>query len=213
MITLWVSCVFLAAGTLDWVWGWVYIVLYASSMSAIGMILKRHNPELIEARMRFLRTDTKPFDKVFMAIYVPLMYGQNVVCGLDAVRYGWAPLPAALAYPGVVLYVAGMALMTWSMVVNRHAESTVRIQTDRGHTVVSTGPYRWVRHPMYVGMLTMHLGTPLVLGSAWGLAITGLIIALLVWRTAREDRALQGELPGYTEYASRTRYRLVPQVW
>ena len=99
------------------------------------------------------------------------------------------------------------------MVVNPYAESSVRIQTDRGQTVVTSGPYRFVRHPMYVGIILMSLANPLVWGSAWALAMSGVLILLFLWRTAKEDQTLRRELPGYDEYAAQTRYRLLPGVW
>ncbi len=210
---LWLAGIFGAAGTLDWGRGWVYVALNGAGMAAVGIILRRFNPELLEARMQWRRKDTKPFDRIFMAVYAPLAYLQNVVAGVDAVRYGWSSVPVGWAYAGVALLFLGYFLVARVMAVNQHAETTVRIQKDRGHTVVSTGPYRWVRHPMYVGMMLMHLGAPLILGSLWALALTGLIIPLVIWRTALEDRTLQRELEGYREYASKTPYRLVPNLW
>jgi protein-S-isoprenylcysteine O-methyltransferase Ste14 len=103
--------------------------------------------------------------------------------------------------------------MAWSMAVNRHAETTVRIQTDREHTVLATGPYRFVRHPMYVGAMLLYAGSALVLGSFWALVTAGLIAAALVVRTSLEERTLRRELPGYEDFTSRTRYRLIPGVW
>jgi protein-S-isoprenylcysteine O-methyltransferase Ste14 len=116
-------------------------------------------------------------------------------------------------YPGVIVFALAMALVGWTLAVNRHAETTVRIQTDRGHAVVTWGPYRFVRHPMYVGAIFMYAGTPLVWGSVAALGISSAIILLFVWRTVLEDRMLQRELPGYVEYAARTRFRLIPGLW
>jgi protein-S-isoprenylcysteine O-methyltransferase Ste14 len=213
LTVLWLAGIFGAAGTLNWVRGWVYVALNGGGMAAVGILLRRFNPELLEARMRWRRKDTKPFDRIFMAVYAPLAYLQNVVAGVDAVRYRWSSVPVEWAYVGAALLFLGYVLVARVMVVNQHAETTVRIQKDRGHTVVSAGPYRWVRHPMYVGMMLMHLGAPLILGSLWALALTGVIVPLVVWRTALEDRTLQRELEGYREYASKTPYRLVPNLW
>ena len=123
-----------------------------------------------------------------------------------AVTSGWL-------IPGAFLFAAAMSLIAWTLAVNRHAETTVRIQTDRGHAVVTTGPYRFVRHPMYAGAIVMYVTTPLIWGSGVALAISAAIIALLIWRTGMEDRTLQRELPGYSEYAARTRFRLAPGIW
>jgi protein-S-isoprenylcysteine O-methyltransferase Ste14 len=106
-----------------------------------------------------------------------------------------------------------MALITWAMMANPHAETTVRIQTDRDHKAVTSGPYRIVRHPMYVGAILMYPAAALMFGSMWALAISGLIAILFVWRTALEDRTLRRELPGYEEFAALTRYRLIPGLW
>jgi protein-S-isoprenylcysteine O-methyltransferase Ste14 len=132
---------------------------------------------------------------------------------MDAVRFGWWPISPFWLVPGILLFVFGMILVTWVLSVNRHAETTVRIQTDRDHQVVTGGPYRFVRHPMYAGAIVMLLGTPLVWGSGAAMAVSLAIIALFVWRTAMEDRTLHRELGGYSDYARVTVYRLVPGLW
>ena len=136
-----------------------------------------------------------------------------IVCGLD-VRWSWSPevgLPVHLA--GLALMVLGFAIISWAMVSNPFFSGAVRIQSERGHTVASGGPYRYVRHPGYVGMI-LHFGSlALVLGSLWALLPALINVALFILRTALEDRTLQAELPGYREYAAQTRYRLLPGVW
>jgi len=106
-----------------------------------------------------------------------------------------------------------LALITWVMLVNPFAEKTVRIQTDRGHTVVTSGPYRFVRHPMYVGLILLFVSTTFVWGSVWALRLTAIMAVLIIWRTACEDRTLRQDLPGYEQYAGVTRYRLLPGLW
>jgi len=212
-VSAWLLSLFGSAGRWDWTRGWIYAVLYGGGMTLIGVVIRRANPELLEARARIRRKDTKPFDKVFIAIYFPLTLVQPAVAGLDVVRFGWSEMPESTIYAGIPLLLVGMALIGWTMLVNRHAETTVRIQHDRGHTVVDRGPYRFVRHPMYVGANLMHVGTALVLGSWWALAVAGVILLLFIWRTAMEDRTLRRELPGYEDYAARTRFRLLPGVW
>ena len=212
-IVLWFGALFGGAGRLDWTRGWIYVVLYAGGMSAIGVIVRRVNPELLKARARWHLTNTKRFDKMFLAVYFPLTYIQPAVAGMDAARFGWSRMPFWLVYPGAVLLLLSLALIGWAMAVNRHAESTVRIQTDRGHSVVASGPYRVVRHPMYVGAILMHAATALILGSVWALALAGVIMVLYLWRTALEDKTLLRELAGYGEYSARTCFRLVPGVW
>ena len=136
-----------------------------------------------------------------------------VLSGFDAVRYRWTSMPGWLLPIGAALHFAGLGPVLWTILSNPHAETTVRIQTDRGHRVVSTGPYRFVRHPMYVGIIVMFLGWPLILGSWVGLAVAGGIAALFFVRTALEDATLRRELEGYEAFCRETRYRLVPGMW
>jgi protein-S-isoprenylcysteine O-methyltransferase Ste14 len=170
------------------------------------------NPELIAERWK-RRKDTKRFDKVFGAIYLPAMIALPVVAGLDATRFGWAPLPSWTVWPGVLLVALSIPPVAWAMATNPHLEATVRIQHDRGHKVITIGPYAIVRHPMYVGGILSMAGAPLALGSAWAYVPAGCAALVFVIRTALEDRTLRRELPGYEQYARRTRYRLAPGVW
>jgi len=129
------------------------------------------------------------------------------------VRYHWSSMPFVFVYVGAILFALAMVLIAWVMVVNPFAETSVRIQTDRGHTVITSGPYRIVRHPMYLGAILMYTATSLVWGSVWALALAAVMTGLMIWRTSREDRTLRQELAGYEEYSSRTRYRLLPGLW
>jgi protein-S-isoprenylcysteine O-methyltransferase Ste14 len=210
---LWIAALFLGAGRLDWPRGWFCVSLYVVGMGTLGLIVHRLNAPLMEARAKWRRDDTKSFDKVFFAVLLPLVYAQPALAGLDAVRFGWSSMPAGWAYAGAFLFALALSLITWTMVVNRHAEATVRIQADRDHRVVSSGPYRVVRHPMYAGAILMYVATPLMLGSMWAMLATGAMTACFIWRTAREDDTLRRELPGYEDFAARTRYRLFPGLW
>jgi protein-S-isoprenylcysteine O-methyltransferase Ste14 len=210
---VWLVLLFGAAGTLDWTRGWIFVGLYVVGMGLTGGVVKRANPDLMEARSKWRRKDTKPFDKLFLAIFVPLSTIQPAIGALDVVRFHWSQMADWWMWAGIALFVPGVALMAWSMVANRHAETTVRIQTDRGHKVVSHGPYRLVRHPMYVGAIAMYFASALILGSLWALITACVITALFVWRTALEDGTLRRELAGYEEFARQTRYRLVPGLW
>lgn len=210
---LWAAVLFIAAGRLDWTAGWVYITVSVLALVATGLIVNKLNPGVIAARGE-RHEGTKPFDKVFAALYVPALYlGLPVVAGLDAVRYGWAPLPYSVLPLGVVLHLVSMVPVTWAMAINPHLETTVRIQTDRGHRVITTGPYRWVRHPMYAGAILQFLAAPLILGSTWAYAASAVLVGLMVVRTGLEDATLRRELPGYPAYAEATRFRLLPGVW
>lgn len=202
---------FLGAGRLDWMRGWVYAAVFIAVSIGGSLIVQLANPGLLEARAKGIRKDTKSFDKTFYRLFLPLVLLYPLLAGMDAVRFSWAPLPWWTATPGALLFVFGSLLGTCAMVVNAHAETTVRIQ--EGHTVVRRGPYRIIRHPMYVGTIVGLPGTALMLGSGWACAPMALIILLFVWRTACEDRALRQDLAGYEDYARSTRYRLVPRIW
>ncbi|MEK7324985.1 MAG: isoprenylcysteine carboxylmethyltransferase family protein [Chloroflexota bacterium] len=206
------AILFLASGRLDWAMAWVYLGVYAGLIVVNAIVLLPRDPELIAERGQIQR-NVKSWDKVFSVFYVLSSLGLLVVAGLDN-RWGWSPqmnLTAQLS--GLALYVLGFALVSWAMASNRFFSTVVRIQTDRGHTVATGGPYRFVRHPGYVGMIVSALGTTILLGSLWAFIPTGLLIGLVVARTALEDKTLQAELGGYKEYAGRVRYRLLPGVW
>lgn len=210
---LWFAALFGGAGKLDWTRGWIYLAASLMALLVTDILVRRENPAVLEARAKWRHKNTEAFDKVFLGIFAPCFFLQPAIAGLDAVRFGWSSTPFWTVYVGLAFFVFGSALVAWTLAVNPHAESTVRIQTDRGHAVISAGPYQIVRHPMYVGIMLGYLGSPLILGSMWALAISGLLIALFVARTALEDRTLSRELSGYKEYTARTRYRLVPGLW
>jgi protein-S-isoprenylcysteine O-methyltransferase Ste14 len=204
---------FLGAGTFDWPRGWLYAIVFAFTSVAGSLILFRVNPGLIEARAKGIRKDTKPFDRIFFAIFVPLVLSEPLVAGADAVRYSWQPLPLWTVYPGIMVFLTGSALTTWTMLVNPYAETTVRIQHERNQVVVASGPYRFVRHPMYLGTVIGFPAAALVLGSAWALIPAMLLVALFAWRTVLEERTLRQELTGYDEYTRNTRFRWFPGLW
>jgi protein-S-isoprenylcysteine O-methyltransferase Ste14 len=211
MTALFAALLFVPAGRLDWSLAWLYLGLLLAYVAASWACLVRWNPELIEHRLH-VGPGTKTWDKLWAALFTPLLLAVYVVAGLEA-RDGAASLPLALWPLGLLLFVAGAALLTGSMVVNPFFEKTVRIQTERGHRVIDTGPYAIVRHPGYVGFLGWILGTPLLLGSAWALVPALLSLAGVVVRTALEDRTLRAELEGYEAYTQKVRFRLLPGVW
>ena len=210
---LWVAAVFVSAGTPDWLRGWICVIATLAMYAVAVVLMQRRNPALLEARARWRHRDTKSFDKVFVALLLPLFFAQPVVAGLDAARFRWTSMPFGTVYIGLAFLMLGMALVTWAMLVNPYAETTVRIQTERQHQTVTAGPYSIVRHPMYVGAIAMFPATALIFGSLWAFVIGLLMDTLLVWRTAMEDRTLRRELPGYEQFSSSTRYRLLPGVW
>ena len=203
---------FLPAGRLDWQAGWLYLALVSSSVALAGVYVRCKNPVLIKRRVR-IGKGTETWDKIWLAFFAPLYLAVYVVAGLDAVRFGWSSMPGLLWPVGLALLLSGTMLYAWSMGVNPFFEQTVRIQTESGHRVIDTGPYRYVRHPGYVGMIGWLLSAPLLLGSWWAFLPSVLSVAAFVVRTALEDRTLHGKLPGYAEYACRVRYRLIPKLW
>lgn len=203
---------FLAAGTVRWPNAWAYAGLYLALIVANGLYVLPRNAEIAAERSRW-HTGTCRFDRLLMGWNALAFLGILVVAGLDAGRFGWAPLGWPWALAGGVLLAASMVPVGAAMAVNRHLETTVRIQRERGHQVVTSGPYRWVRHPMYVGMLMQLPAMALLLGSAWALVPALASMVLTVIRTGLEDRTLLRDLPGYASYAQVTRYRLVPGIW
>lgn len=201
---------FAAAGRWDWALGWVHVAVYAASVAAQVMFV---SPALLAERAR-LRPGTPRWDVVLTTtavVFLPM--AGWVVAGLDA-RWGWSgAVPLWVVVGGVGLMLAGWALVIWAMASNAFFSATVRIQHERGHTVIDAGPYAWVRHPGYVGTVIFQLAAPLTLGSWWALIPNVAAVLLLVVRTALEDATLHRDLPGYAEYAQRVRYRLVPGVW
>jgi protein-S-isoprenylcysteine O-methyltransferase Ste14 len=203
---------FLTAGRLDWIAAWVYLGLNLLIVATIGLYVARRNPDLINERGR-IGQSAKSWDKVVMILYTLTMFVLMVVAGLDAVRFRWTTMHVSVQAIGVIGLFLAMGITYWAMLSNPFLSTVVRIQDDRGHQVVTTGPYHWVRHPMYVGVILLWLSTALILGSWWAL-VPGLIIAIIfIVRTMLEDQTLQQELPGYREYAERVRYRLVPGIW
>jgi protein-S-isoprenylcysteine O-methyltransferase Ste14 len=169
-------------------------------------------PELIAERGQ-IKEDTKSWDKVLGILLITPTLGTLIVAGLDK-RCGWSPPLAVVVHlVALIFYALAQGLFTWAMASNKFFSGTVRIQKERGHTVASGGPYRYVRHPGYVGYIASWIATSLALGSLWALIPAGLVMGLMVVRTALEDKTLQAELDGYRDYAARVRYRLLPGVW
>jgi len=205
-----------AAGTFDLWRGWLYyggtLAYYLVAMVVL-FVLFPGVIEVVNERGKLPRKDVKRWDKVFGVLYLLLMLALPAVAGLDAGRLHWSEVPEALAWPGLTVTIAAYMFVHWAMVVNRHAEACVRIQDERHHEVVSSGPYRIVRHPFYISIIVVNLVYPLAVGSLVAYVPALAIAGLFVWRTAREDATLRAELSGYREYAARVRYRLLPGAW
>ncbi len=206
------ALLFLAAGRLDWGMAWAYLAIYVVNVTINTLVLLPRNPELIAERAG-TKADSKTWDKSLSLFIGAAMLASLLVAGLQ-VRFDWLPaLPLALQLAAFVLTVLAQALFSWAMICNPFFSRTVRIQTDRGQTVITSGPYHYVRHPGYTGMVFSMLTTPLMLGSLWALIPGAVAAVLYVVRTVLEDRTLQNELAGYLDYAQKVRYRLLPGVW
>jgi protein-S-isoprenylcysteine O-methyltransferase Ste14 len=205
---------FVPAGTLAWPAGWIFLVEFSLASALITRWLLRHNPALLEERMKpLIQREQKPWDRRLMAVFLFLWCAWFVVMSLDAARFAWSDVPPWLQALGAVAVAISMYIMFLIMRANSFAVPVVKIQAERGHRVISEGPYAIVRHPMYSGTLLLIAGIPLLLGSWWGLAVAPVIILLFSIRAVMEERTLMAELPGYADYAARVRYRLVPYVW
>ncbi len=206
---------FIAAGRLDWTMAWVYIGIHIAFTIISRLIVYRLNPDTLVERGRSMQAEDTAVGDRLMVVIVGLFGPLAIwtIAGLDD-RFGWSPdlsfLTQAIALLGVVL---GYALGTWAMVTNAFFSAVVRIQEDRDHRVVTSGPYRIVRHPGYAGGVVSSIAMPLMLGSFWALIPAGIALIFLVIRTKNEDKMLMEELPGYTDFAQQTRYRLVPGIW
>lgn len=203
------ALLFVASGRIAWLGAWLFLAVCGAGMIASYLLVPR---ELLNARGR-AGEGWKRWDKFILPgiIFGPIVV--SVVAGLD-VRYAWArPFSVVQQLIAVAAVLAAHALTVWAMRSNRHFEGVVRIQRDRDHKVVTGGPYAYVRHPGYVGMIVFFGATAFVLGSRAALVPQAAIILLLIVRTALEDRTLRHELPGYDGYAARVRYRLLPLVW
>ncbi len=202
--------VFAPAGTLNWPEGWAFLGLYAVFSLVIGAWLLKNNPGLLEERVGMKGWSARGWDMAVMSLIGALFIAIFVISGLG-LRFHWPRLPLqieALGFAGLAL-----AFVLASFVMRENAFARRMVQVTKGQTVVSTGPYGFVRHPMYVGAIVFYICIPLAFGSLYGIIPALCASALFVVRTYMEDGTLQKELKGYEEYCQRTRYRLVPYVW
>jgi protein-S-isoprenylcysteine O-methyltransferase Ste14 len=203
---------FWPAGRIDWWPAWAAIAVMLAWISATAVVILRVNPDLLAERLG-PRRGAKPWDTAIMSILGITQLGRYILAGLDQ-RYGWTGgLPLAAQIAALIVCILGYALVVWATASNAFFSQIVRIQVERGHTVARGGPYRFVRHPAYLGAILYELAVPILLASGWALTASGLNAVLLVLRTALEDRTLQAELSGYGDYAGEVRYRLLPGIW
>lgn len=202
------------SGVWDWWEAWAYAGINILGFVISRALAARRNPDIITERARSMELqDAKPWDKILSPMLAFGAFLILIVAGADK-GFGWsATFSFNARIVSLFVIVLGYVVGSWALIVNRFFSGVVRIQTDRGHHVVTTGPYRFVRHPGYAGALWTYIAMPILFDSLWAFIPTVLLIGVLVLRTSLEDRTLQAELPGYAEYAQRTRYRLLPGIW
>jgi protein-S-isoprenylcysteine O-methyltransferase Ste14 len=204
---------FVPAGTVDWPSAWILLGSQLVLSLVGGYWLADSDPELLEERLKPLfQQGQSVADKIIIVLLIALGISLFVVMGLDR-RFGWSHVPLWVQIIGALLLVPMGVLSYLTFRENRFAAAVVRVQKERGHRVIATGPYAYVRHPMYLGAIFFVLGVPLMLGALSGVIVGALLIVLFGVRSVLEERTLAAGLPGYTDYAERVRYRLVPGVW
>jgi protein-S-isoprenylcysteine O-methyltransferase Ste14 len=214
---IWVAAMgallFAPAGTLHWPAAWVFLATMAVIAIACGWWLARTDPALLAERMRPpMRDDQPAADKKIVVAFGVASLLWFAVIGLDR-RVQSSDMPWALQALGLAMLLASTCFVMWVMHENSFAAAVVRLQTERGHRVVDSGPYAWVRHPMYSGAIVFFVGAALLLGSWWGVAMSLLFVVLFAIRAGIEERTLTAGLPDYADYAARVRYRLLPGIW
>jgi protein-S-isoprenylcysteine O-methyltransferase Ste14 len=202
---------FLPAWTLNYWQAWVFIVVFMTSVSVIGLYLALKDPVLLERRKKFGPSqEQSPVQKIVISIGVVALLGVFVFSAL-AHRFEWSPVPAYGSLVGDALVALGLFINLRVFKENTYGGATIETVADQ--KVIFTGPYALVRHPMYVGVLIMLIGIPLALDAWWSLAIIAVAAPGLIWRILDEEKLLTKDLPGYVEYTQKVRYRLVPYVW
>lgn len=208
-VVMFAILLFVSSGQIAWLWAWIYLCTYVLIIIINAFILP---VDLIEERGKS-KENVKKWDKVIMTLNIFPALGILVVAGLDY-RFSWSPAIADwINVSALILMLLGHAFFSWSMISNHFFSTAVRLQFDRSHQVATRGPYKYVRHPGYVGFMILNLSTPLILGSLWALIPGTILTILFLIRTALEDKTLQNELEGYKEYAQKVTYRLIPGVW
>jgi protein-S-isoprenylcysteine O-methyltransferase Ste14 len=212
LVLIQAGLLFVSAGTVNWSAGWWYIGLYVLMLAGASFVLFPHRKDVIEERSKGTKGG-KPWDLWLTRLMIIPSLGLLVLAGLDQ-RWNWTPpMPLWIRLLGGFLFIVGYALVLWAMYTNKYFSQVVRIQKERDHRAVTGGPYRIVRHPGYLGMTISLLGAVFVLDSIYGLACFILYLIVIVIRTALEDQTLRTELPGYAEYVTRTKSRLIPGLW
>jgi protein-S-isoprenylcysteine O-methyltransferase Ste14 len=204
---------FLPAGTLVWLAGWIYLLLFFSFYLGVNIWLFRYDPGLLQERMSLSKPDQKGWDKVIFPLFLAFPFAWLVFISLDAVRFHWSPMSGWLQGVGAVILLCAFYLFFLTFRENSYLSTVVRVQKERGHRVVSTGPYLFIRHPMYAAFFPFMIGTPLLLGFWYGVLLGLAFMSLLARRAILEENTLRKELRGYAEYMAQVKYRLIPYIW
>ena len=206
------TIIFVSAGRIDYRQGLIYVSI-GLIMAILNYTVLRIDSELLKERSK-PGDDTKKWDKTILGLSFLTTISMYVIAGLDSGRFHWSPdFHWSICLLGIILTASGQLLFLIAQKQNRFFSSTVRIQTERGHTVCETGLYKIVRHPAYLGSIIQSIGFPLLFGSLWSIIPVGVLIILFLIRTALEDRTLKNELKGYIEYSDKTRYKIIPFIW
>ena len=206
---------FLLAGTINlyraWIWSLLTLIYYITGM----LVVLKMNPALLNERGKWnKKKDAKKWDKLILQIFGTVgLYGHTTIMALDAGRFGWSKMEIWTLIPGIILYTFSFFIVYRAMSINPHFETIVRIQHDRNHNVISTGPYKFIRHPGYAGLILSNFASTMIIGSAFGLISASSTLIILCIRTYLEDRTLSEELEGYREYRLKVKYRLLPFIW
>jgi protein-S-isoprenylcysteine O-methyltransferase Ste14 len=203
---------FWSAGKINWWPAWASLAVMFAWIVATAIVILRFNPALLVERLG-PRKGAKPWDTAILSLLGVVQLVRYVVAGLDQ-RYDWTGgFPLVVQFSALAASALGYILVIWATASNAFFSQVVRVQTERGHTVVTGGPYRHVRHPAYAGAIVYELAISILLASRWAIAVSALNAILLILRTALEDRVLQAELNGYADYARKVRFRLLPGLW
>lgn len=206
------AAILLIAGRTDYWQGWVFGAV-TLILIIITLLIFRDKMDLARERIS-PGPGMKWWDKIFWAFYLPAFLLVPIIAPLDAGRFFWSPdLPLIIYIISYIIYISSIAIYTWGMYINKWFSSVVRIQKDRAQKVVQEGPYKYMRHPGYLGGILMALSMALILGSLWALIPAGVVVIALLIRTFHEDRTLKNELEGYKEYAKKVPYRIIPGIW
>ena len=209
---LFFSIIFISAGRIVY-WQGLFYVMIGLIMGVLNYTVLRIDDELLAERSK-PGEGTKKWDKAILLLTLLVTISMYVIAGLDSGRYHWSPkFPLSLGLLGGFLTISGQLLFLVAQKQNKFFSSTVRIQTDREHIVCETGLYKVVRHPAYMGSIVQALGFPLLFGSLWSILPISILIILFITRTFLEDKTLKNELIGYPEYATKTRYKIIPFIW